>query len=184
MHSGWQGKGEKLTSDFIQSWGEQNWQSELIRDFRGSTLAKGCFMVRFEHKEAIEWVVERNWAFGNILVLFKKWSPLFDAMHEKTNLFSVWVKAPGLPSFLWVESVFKAIGNRLGTFLEADMSFMETQNREMARILVNLNPSGGLVEKINLQYKDYVFEQILDYEYFPSAAIDATSMGIWPRNSP
>lgn len=34
----------------------------------------------------------------------------------------------------------------------------------MARILVSLNPSRGLEEKINLQYKDYVFEQILDYE--------------------
>lgn len=101
------------------------------------------------------------------MVLFKKWSPLFDAIHEKMDVFPVWVRAPGLPSFLWVESVFRAIGNRLGTFLEADMPFLQIQNREMAWILVSLNRIGGLAEKINLQYKDYVFEQILDYEYLP-----------------
>lgn len=63
--------------------------------------------------------------------------------------------------------MFKAIGNRLGSFLEADMSFLETKNRAMARILVSLNPSRGLAQKINFQYKDYVFEQILDYENLP-----------------
>lgn len=160
-------RGKKFTSGFIKAWGEQNWPSDLIKGFEVSTLAKGWFMVRFENKEAADWVVGKNWALGNIPVLLKKWSPLFDAVHEKTDVFPVWVRAPGLPSFLWVESVFKAIGNRLGTFLEADMSFLETRNKAMARILVSLNPSRGLAEKINLQYKDYVFEQILDYEYLP-----------------
>ena len=47
------------------------------------------------------------------------------------------------------------------------MSFLETRNKAMARILVNLNPSRGLAKKINLQYKDFVFEKILDYEYLP-----------------
>eukprot|EP00253_Pinus_taeda_P024932 PITA_24932 len=160
-------RGKKFTSNFIKAWGEQNWQSDLIRGFEVLTLVKGWFMVRFEHKEAIDWVVEKNWAFGNIPVLLKNWSPLFDAVHEKTDVFPVWVRAPRLPSFLWVESVFKAIGNKVGTFLEANMSFKQTQNKVMARILVSLNPSRGLAKKINLQYKDFVFEQILDYEYFP-----------------
>lgn len=124
-------------------------------------------MVRFENKAVEDWVVGRNWAFGSIPVLLKKWSPMFDAMHEKTDAFPVWVRALGLPSFLWVESVFKAIGNRLGTYLEADMSFLQTQNKAMARILVSLNPRGGLAEKTNLQYKEYVFEHVLDYEHLP-----------------
>lgn len=158
-------RGKKFSSDYIQSWGKQNWQTNLIREFRVLTLAKGWFSIHFKNKEAAEWVLKRNWSLGNIPVLFKKWSPMFDAAHEKADVFPVWVRAPGLPSFLWVESVFKAIGNRLGTYLEADMSFLETNNREMARILVCINRSGGLAEEINLQYKEYVFEQILDYEF-------------------
>lgn len=143
-------RGKNFSSTFIHSWGEHNWQSDLITGFSVSTLAKGWFMVHFEHKEVADWVVNRKLALGNILVLFKKWSPLFDAIHEKTDEFPVWVRVPGLPSFLWVESVFKAIRNRLGTFLEADMTFLQTQNKAMARILVSLNPSGGLAKKINL----------------------------------
>jgi hypothetical protein len=66
-------------------------------------------MVRFENKQVADWVVGKNWTFGNIPVLMKKWTPLFDVVHEKTDVFLVWVRAPGLPSFLWVESVFKVI---------------------------------------------------------------------------
>lgn len=160
-------RGKKHTTQFIKKWGEQVWQTDLVKEFKVAALAKGWFRVRFENKEAADWVMARNWAFGNYPILFKRWSPMFDAMHERTDTFPVWVRAPGLPSFLWVESVFRSIGNRLGTFLEADMSFLQTQNMAMARILVNLNPRGGLAEKINIQYREYVFEQILDYEHLP-----------------
>lgn len=64
-----------------------------------------------------------------------------------------------------MESVFKSIGNKLGTFLEADMSFLKTHNMAMARIPINLNPRGGLAEKINIKYREYIFEQRLDYEH-------------------
>ena len=47
------------------------------------------------------------------------------------------------------------------------MSFLQTKDRVMARILVSLNPSNGLAKTINLHYKDYVFEQLLDYEHLP-----------------
>lgn len=140
---------------------------DLVKNFKVSALDKGWFMVIFENKEAADWVVERNWAFGNYPVLFKQWSPMFDALHERTDVFLVWVRALGLPSFLWVESVFMSIGNLLGTYLEADMSFIQTQNKAMARILVDLKPRGGLAETIKIQYKDYVFEQPLDYEHLP-----------------
>lgn len=126
MHLGWHGEGKQFTSNFIKAWGEQNRQSDLIKGFEVSTLAKCWFMVRFEHKEVADWVVGKNWAFGNIRVLLKRWSLLFDAMHEKTDFFPVWVRALGLPSFLWVESDFKAIGNKVGTFLQADWSFNQS----------------------------------------------------------
>lgn len=92
-------RGKKFTSCFIQAWGEQNFLSNQIKGFEDSNLANGWFMFRFENKEAAGWVLERNWAIGNIPVLLKKWNPLFDAIHEKTDVFPVWVKAPGLPSF-------------------------------------------------------------------------------------
>lgn len=160
-------RGKKFTSEFIQSWGEQVFVSDNPLRFEAQCLAKGWFMFRFEDKKDAEWVLERNWSIGNIPVLMKHWSPLFNALKERTDEFPVWVRAPGLLSFLWTENVFRTIGNTVGSFLEADMSFLKTKNRAMARILVSLNPGGGLPQKVNLQYKEYVFEQILDYEHLP-----------------
>lgn len=159
--------GKKFSPDVLQAWGEQRFVNENPLRFEAQCLAKGWFMFRFEEKEAADWVLARNWFIGNIPVLMKRWSPLFDAIKESTEVFPVWVRAPGLPFFLWTEAVFKSIGNKLGTFLEADMSFLETKIQAMARILVNLDLSKGLGKSITLQYKDYLFEQILDYEHLP-----------------
>lgn len=73
----------------------------------------------------------------------------------------------GLPPFLWVDSVFRSIGNHLRSYLETNMSFLQTKDKEMARILVSLNPREGLAENIKIQYKDLIFDQALDYEHLP-----------------
>ena len=76
----------------------------------------------------------------------------------------VWVRLPRLPPFSWVDSVFRGIGNNMGWFLEADMSFVHTGEKGLARILVSLNPREGLAKEINLKYKDISYTQMIDYE--------------------
>lgn len=160
-------RGRFISGKFLCEWVESQWKNTPANSFRTTTMVKGWFLIKFGNKEALEWVEARNWAFGKRPVFFKRWTPLFDANKETVEEFPVWVRAPGLPPFLWVDSVFASIGNHLGTFLEADMSFIETQEMEVARILVRLNPDEGLEESINLQYQEYVFEQQLDYELLP-----------------
>lgn len=143
-------RGKSLSGKSLRYWAEQQWKAAPVKNFKVAVLVKGWFMVRFESKEAVNWLAGRNWAFGNCPVLFKRWTPLFDAKREKVDEFPVWFRATCLPPFLWVESVFRSIGNLLITFLEADMSFLHTHSRAMARILVCLNPKEGLVESINL----------------------------------
>ena len=55
----------------------------------------------------------------------------------------------------------------MGTFLEADLSFLETQEQKVARILVNINLREGLAESINLDWGPVIIPQILDYENIP-----------------
>jgi hypothetical protein len=62
---------------------------------------------------------------------------------------------------------FKAIGNFLGDFLEADLSFKKTKQRKIARILVNINVREGLEEEIDLTWEGYTHTQLLDYENIP-----------------
>jgi hypothetical protein len=62
------------------------------------------------------------------------------------TFFPVWVHILGLPLILWSKEVFEKIGNTLGTFYEANLSFQETGYYGMAQILVGLEVSKGLVE--------------------------------------
>ena len=55
----------------------------------------------------------------------------------------------------------------LGSFLEADLSFLESREKKVARILVNINLREGLVESINLDWGPVIIPQILDYENVP-----------------
>jgi len=52
-----------------------------------------------------------------------------------------------------MEEVFRTIGNTLGLFLEANISFLETRDKRLTQILVRLNPREGMVEEIHLTYK-------------------------------
>jgi len=79
----------------------------------------------------------------------------------------VWVCLPALPLQFWTLDYFKAIGNFLGEFLETDLSFEETKQRKVARILVNLNVREGLGEEIDLSWGSFTHSQILDYENVP-----------------
>jgi hypothetical protein len=62
---------------------------------------------------------------------------------------------------------FKAIENFLGDFLDADLTFEETKQRKVARILVNLNVREGLGEEVDLRWGRYTHTQRLDYENVP-----------------
>ena len=72
-----------------------------------------------------------------------------------------------LPLHFWDLYHFKQIGDILGTFLEADFSYLETLEKKVARILVNLNLRDGLAESINLDWGPVIISQILDYENVP-----------------
>lgn len=62
--------------------------------------------------------------------------------------------------------MFRAIKNNLGHFLEADMSFFHTRDKGLARILVSLNAREGLLEEINLKYRNFSYTHMIDYEHF------------------
>ena len=55
----------------------------------------------------------------------------------------------------------------LGTFIEADLSFLQTKLRKVARILVSLNIRTNLRDHINLNWGPKIRKQLLDYEGIP-----------------
>ena len=82
--------------------------------------------------------------------MLKNLTPLFDADSESLDTILVWVRLSGLPWEFWNHSSLWDLGNALGVFLEADLSFLKTRRRTVARILVSLNIRTDLREHINL----------------------------------
>ena len=83
------------------------------------------------------------------------------------DLEPVWVRLPHLPLNLWHPKVLKAIGNYLGAFLKADLLYMQTRRRTVARILVGLQIYKGLTDRLPIQYTSGMHVQALDYEGLP-----------------
>lgn len=77
-------------------------------------------MIKFNKKEAREWVLCHNWSLGKWPIMFKKWNPLLDAQRENIKESLVLVKFPGFSFPFWMEPMFRAIGDSLGQFLELE----------------------------------------------------------------
>jgi len=148
-------------------WVEMNWLPLLGYVPEVVTLKGGWFAFKFRLEEHLAQVMKRNWNIFNLPLLLKPWHPLFDANSERVDSVPLWVRLPGLPLQYWKPHHLREIGNIIGNFLEADLSFLENKQREVARILVNVNIREGLAEDLQMIWGPFVYKQVLDYENVP-----------------
>ena len=76
--------------------------------------------------------------FG-IPIILKRWNPLFYASQEKMVFEPIWVQLPNILLQFWTYEQFRPIGNYLGEFIDANMSFKEIGAMKVSCILVNLD---------------------------------------------
>jgi len=67
----------------------------------------------------------------------------------------------------WNHVFFASIGNKLGNYIEADMSFEETGLILVVDILLRLDLQSGLLQELNIDTETGYFIQHLDYEGIP-----------------
>ena len=79
----------------------------------------------------------------------------------------IWVHLLGLPLPFWFEDHFSHIGNLLGTYLEGDTSFKVMKLKRVARILANINIRNGIPSVVQMDWGQYSYHQVLDYENVP-----------------
>ena len=76
-------KGRQYSSNYMVELTHKSWSGGLTTQTEVIILTRGWFMVRFTNEEVVEWVLERNWGFGNSPIFFKKWMSLFDTQRER-----------------------------------------------------------------------------------------------------
>jgi hypothetical protein len=70
----------------------------------------GWFTFKFASAEDALWVLKSPWSIDSTPILFKLWTPLFDARKEQLDIVPIWVNLPCLPLELWSKEIFKMIG--------------------------------------------------------------------------
>jgi hypothetical protein len=74
---------------------------------------------------------------------------------------------PGLPLNFWSVKALTAIGNTIGCFIDVDEQALGAPDRKLGRILVEINIHSGLLETLDIQWRDQLFSQRLDYLGLP-----------------
>jgi len=144
-----------------EAWGFLGFLPEVVE------LSRKWYAFTFHSENHAQQVLRKNWSIQSSPILLKPWTPLFDASRERVDIVPLWVRMPAFPLQFWKEKYFRSVGNRLGEFLEADESFLETKQKRIARILVNINVREGLGDEIELVLGSYRHIQKLDYENIP-----------------
>jgi hypothetical protein len=147
-------------------------------------LTRGWFAFVFTNSEEVDWVLKKAWCLAGTPTLFKCWTPTFDAKRELVDEEPIWVRLPGFPMQYWNSHRFAAIGNFLGSFIEADFSFEETGLMMVARILVKLELKKGLPQEITINSAAGILYNCWIMKEFPSDAIDAMYMAMGWLPSP
>jgi len=79
----------------------------------------------------------------------------------------VWVRLYSLPLDYWQNESLMAIGNKLGNFVKASEATRRGKYTSFARICVEIELSGALLEEIILEVFDEEWVQIVDYDHIP-----------------
>ena len=95
----------------------------------------------------------------------------------------VWVNLLELPRKLWTLDIFCTIGNKLGEYFEANMSFKTTRLRKVARILVKFDPCEDKFEYINLHSEILVICNKLTMRNFPFIVDVVITRDIWCKTT-
>ncbi|KAG5609338.1 hypothetical protein H5410_020619 [Solanum commersonii] len=107
----------------MRSWANKFWrQSHGLNIYE---MGAGKFLFEFAMKTMTEQVIAGEWIWNNSRVRLEWWSPTLVATNMENKATSTWTKIVGLPLHLWSETVFKAIGDLCGGWIETEE---ETQN--------------------------------------------------------
>jgi hypothetical protein len=75
------------------------------------------------------------------------------------------------------------LGNALGTYIDADMSFLTLRKVSMARILIHINVRKGLTKDMELSWGGKTLCRIWIMRGFLSSFTDVISMDIFPMKA-
>jgi hypothetical protein len=112
------------------------------------------------------------WGYGGGSLMLKQWCINFNPVTEYFSFHHIWVLLPGLPLQLWNSKALELIGNTLGSFLMVDEQALHTVDKQMEKVLVEVDIHAGLLETLDIEWRGHLFAQRLDYLGLPFLLFD------------
>ena len=124
-----------------------------------SFLARGWIVFVFLEDSHATTILNSLWCSGVGSLVLDRWHVNFDPLRERVKKRHLWVLLPGLPFPLWNRSLLEGIGDTIGHFVAVEDDFMNSYDKRMARILVELDISMGLPADIEILCFECLFSQ-------------------------
>lgn len=97
----------------------------------------------------------------------RPWMMNFVPERETFTSVPIWVRLYSISIGYWETKSLIAIGNKLGRFFKASEATRRGKYTTFARICVEMDLSGALLDEVILEFFDEEWVQTVDYEHIP-----------------
>lgn len=135
--------GQFLNDRPINFMAMQHMLASIWRPVKGvvvtETSRHNRFLFQFFHDLDVRRVLDDGpWTFNQNILLIKRLEPDEQASSIKLSQLHIWVQVYDLPMGFRVDSVYRSIGDFIGTFIQSDPTDIATSGRNFLRIKVAL----------------------------------------------
>ncbi|KAF5195064.1 zinc ion binding / nucleic acid binding protein, partial [Thalictrum thalictroides] len=120
-----------------------------------SPLGRGYLIFKLETQQDLDklWF-GGPWFIKKQLLRFSKWTPNFSVDKQKNTMAAVWVKFPGLSMEYWEVDILMAMGRTIGSPMHVDRNTIERDMGYYASVLVDVDLSEPIPNKILVEVED------------------------------
>jgi len=114
--------------------------------------------------------------------MLKRWQLSFNPTTKYFSFRHIWVLLLSFPLQMWNRKAMEAVGNSIGHLLKIEEEDLHSTNKKMAKILVEIDIHGGLLDVLEIEWRGLLFVQRLDYLGFLFIVHSVGRLGTSRRN--
>lgn len=149
-----------------------------IGQWRMTSLGKGFFEFGFSSQEDLRsvWTVG-SWSLNPGLLRLSKWCPDFNPKNQKQTHTQCWIRIYDLPQEYWRSRILFEVAAGISTPIAIDEMTRKRYFGHYARVLVDLDLSGELVNEILVERDSFAFYVGIEYERLPEYCKHCQTIG-------
>lgn len=151
----------------IAGWASEFWSLVIRYIPKISVPPKGWYGFVFRREEHATHILQMTWLKGHEILILKRMHLAFEPKIKGIIFMHLWVLLLGLPMAWWNLEAYAAICNHLGIFLHVGDKVLNGIVTQVERILLEIDMSRGLLEKLEIEWHGGSHHQTLDYWGIP-----------------